>query len=58
MSDPRKNFRCEKGHVINDSKRLWGKDSVCTQCIQDGRFELPMKKSESDTLTHVRATVA
>jgi hypothetical protein len=32
MSDPKKNFRCKNGHVLNDSERPWGKDSICPRC--------------------------
>lgn len=33
MSDPRKNFVCEKcGNVLNDTQRPWGQDSICPFC--------------------------
>ncbi len=34
MSDPRKSFVCDQGHVVSDSpgQRPWGKQSICRCC--------------------------
>lgn len=34
MSDPRKSFVCDKGHVVSDTQRPWGKQSAC-RCCED-----------------------
>ena len=35
VSDPKKDFMCPKGHVVNDSQRPHGKDSECQVCEKE-----------------------
>lgn len=34
--DPRKNFICPASkHIINDTQRRWGAQSICEQCVYE-----------------------
>lgn len=40
MSDPRKNFVCNKcGAIINDRYRYWGTETPCPNCINREYYE-------------------
>jgi hypothetical protein len=35
MSDPKKDFMCVNGHVVNDLQRAHGDQSECQQCVRE-----------------------
>lgn len=44
MSDPRKNFMCSAfKHILNDTERPWGKESICPYCEEE-KFIKDMEK--------------
>lgn len=46
MSDPKKEFMCTKcGNIINDTQRMWGKESNCPNCFKKDLFmETPIRE--------------
>jgi ribosomal protein S27AE len=49
MADPQKNFICSKcGYIINDTERLWGRETECPKCMDEKRKRLPNHANSAD----------